>query len=59
MARIDLLIHVSSPQAPSLMTGQSAQETKRETAWTIKETPGVRLVSVKPRNEVRINSFKG
>ena len=59
MVRIDLLFHVSSPQAPPLITGQSAQDTKRETAWTIKETPGVRLVSVKPRNEVRINSFKG
>lgn len=59
MAGIDLLFHVSSPKAPPLLTGQAAHETKRETAWTIKETPGVRLVSVKPRNEVRINSFKG
>lgn len=44
-------------KVPSLATGHeskaTAQEALRETAWTIKETPGVRLVSVKPITEQR------
>ncbi|WP_459806214.1 hypothetical protein, partial [Herbidospora sp. RD11066] len=42
---------------PPLATGgaakATAQDTLRETAWTIKETPGVRLVSVSPISEVQ------
>lgn len=44
-------------KVPPLAVGRAAtaaaQEALRETAWTIKETPGVQLISVKPINEVR------
>ncbi|KAK2565456.1 hypothetical protein P5673_010519 [Acropora cervicornis] len=44
-------------KVPPLAVGHaakaSAQEALRESAWTIKETPGVQLISVKPINEQR------
>lgn len=44
-------------KVPPLAVGRAAtaaaQEALRETAWTIKETPGVQLISVKPINEQR------